>query len=86
MDATMKLDAQGRIAIPAAIRSRLGLEAGDTLFARLDEETGSLQIAKAINPFDLLYDYAVKEYRAGRTISLRDFAASEGVDLDAANE
>lgn len=79
---TMKLDAQGRVALPSAIRSQLGLETGDTLFARVDAHTGTIEIAKAINPFDALYDHAVAEYRAGRTVTLREFAAAEGIDLD----
>jgi len=86
MDRAVKIDAQGRIAIPAAMRASLGLQTGDTLFAHLDEETGGVRLAKAINPFDLLFEHAVAEYRAGLTTSLRDFAASEGIDLDGADE
>ncbi len=33
-------------------------------------------------PFDALADHAEREYRAGRTRSLRDFAAAEGVTID----
>jgi AbrB family looped-hinge helix DNA binding protein len=77
MDRAVKLDAQGRIAIPAAMRASLGLQTGDTLFAHLDEETGGVRLAKAINPFDLLFAHAVQEYRAGRTTSLRDFLDGE---------
>jgi len=86
MDRAVKIDAQGRIAIPAAMRASLGLQTGDTLFAHLDEEHGGVRLAKAINPFDLLFEHAVAEYRAGLTTNLRDFAASEGIDLDGADE
>lgn len=82
MDHAVKIDAQGRVAIPAAMRATLGLRAGDTLFAHFDEETGGLRFAKAINPFDTLYELALAEYRAGETVSLRDFAAAESIDLD----
>ena len=82
MDYPVNIDAQGRIAIPAALRAQLGLQTGDTLFAHLDEETGGVRLAKAINPFDILYEHALKEYRAGRTTNLRAFMASEGTDLD----
>ncbi len=77
MDQAVKIDAQGRIAIPATMRARLNLQPGDTLFAHLDEETGGVRLAKAVNPFDLLFEHAVREYRAGRTTNLRDFLNGE---------
>ena len=77
MDRAVKFDAQGRIAIPGAMRASLGLNTGDTLFAHLDEETGGVRLAKAINPFDLLFEHGMREYRAGRTTNLRDFLAGE---------
>jgi AbrB family looped-hinge helix DNA binding protein len=86
MDRAVKIDAQGRVAIPAAMRASLGLKTGDTLFAHFDEETGGVRLAKAINPFDLLFEHAVAEYHAGLTTSLRDFATDEGIDLDGPDE
>lgn len=77
MDRAVKIDAQGRIAIPATMRAALGLQTGDTLFAHLDEESGGVRLAKAVNPFDLLFERAVREYRAGRTTSLREFLSGE---------
>lgn len=79
MDRAVTIDAQGRIAIPAAMRASLGFQTGDTLFAHLDLETGGIRLAKAINPFDALYEHAVQEYRTGRTTSLQDFL-SGGID------
>ncbi|MFT4041042.1 MAG: AbrB/MazE/SpoVT family DNA-binding domain-containing protein [Thermomicrobiales bacterium] len=78
----MQLDDQGRVTLPAPIRARLGLEAGDTLFAWVEEQTGHIAIAKTVNAFDALYDDALEEYRAGRTVSLREFAAAEGIRLE----
>jgi AbrB family looped-hinge helix DNA binding protein len=86
MDRAVKIDAQGRIAIPAAIRASLGLKTGDTLFAHVDVETGGVRLAKAINPFDLLYEQALREYRAGKTTSLRDFLAGEIDEPDGDDE
>jgi AbrB family looped-hinge helix DNA binding protein len=86
MDHAVKIDAQGRIAIPAAMRASLGFQTGDTLFAHLDEETGGIRLAKAINPFDLLFEHAVREYRAGRTTNLRDFLTEEVDEPDEDDE
>ena len=86
MERTVTIDAQGRIAIPAAMRAALGLQAGDTLFAHLDEDTGGVRLAKAINPFDLLFEHAIREYRAGRTTNLRDFLTGEIDEPDGEDE
>jgi AbrB family looped-hinge helix DNA binding protein len=74
---------KGRVLIPDAVRKRLGISAGDVLFLQVEEETGVLRYAKADNPFDILAEHALREYRAGRTRTLREIAAEEGVDLDA---
>lgn len=81
--AAVTVDAKGRFSIPIEIRDELGIEAGDILIIESDAEHGVLHLAKAINPFDGLADYAVREYLAGRTRSLRDFAAEQGIELDA---
>ncbi len=80
--AAVTVDAKGRLAIPAEVRSALGIKAGDVLFLESDIEGQVLHLAKAINPFDGLAEYAEREYRAGRTRNLRAFAAEEGIDLD----
>ncbi len=79
--AAVTVDAKGRFAIPSEIRSALGIKAGDVLFLESDIEGQVLHLAKAINPFDGLAEHAVREYEAGRTRSLREFAAEEGIDL-----
>ena len=76
---TTKVDEKGRISIPAGIRDKLGLESGDIMF--LNVENNILRIAKANNPFDALIDEAEVEHESGSTVSLRDFAKSEGIDL-----
>ena len=80
--ATVTIDAKGRLAIPAELRERLGIQAGDVLFIESDPETHVLRLAKAINPFDGLAEYAELEHRAGRTRSLRAYATVEGIALD----
>jgi hypothetical protein len=39
-------------------------------------------LAKAENPFDILAEHALAEYRAGRTKGLRDFATENAIALD----
>ena len=86
MDRAVKIDAQGRVAIPAAMRASLGLQTGDTLFAHLDEETVGIRLARAINPFDLLFAHAIREYRAGKTTNLHDFLTGELDEPDGDDE
>ena len=76
----VRADAKGRLTIPRQLRQELGIEPGDIFF--LDAEEGVLRFAKAENPFDILAEHALAEYRAGRTKSLRDFAAENNISLD----
>lgn len=76
---TTRMDDKGRISIPGAIRDELGLESGDVFF--LDIEDRILRVAKANNPFDALIEDSIEELESGKTRSLRDIAAEEGVEL-----
>lgn len=76
----VRIDDRGRISLPKGIRDEMGLEAGDTLFMLLSK--GRLEVRKAINPFDLLVEDAIRDYEAGRTKNIEDLAAEMGVDLD----
>jgi AbrB family looped-hinge helix DNA binding protein len=69
---TTTLDAKGRLLIPEAIRSDLHLQPGDVFFIDRDSETGTIQLAKAINPFDVLARKALDEYQRGITLSIED--------------
>jgi hypothetical protein len=64
------------------VREGLGIEAGDSFFLEVDEVRGVLRFAKLENPFEILAEHAVAEYRAGRTKSLRDFATENAIALD----
>lgn len=77
----VRIDDRGRISLPKEIRDQMGIESGDTLFMRISEK-GLLEVLKAINPFDLLVDEAIREYNEGKTTSIEDLAAELGVDLD----
>ena len=78
----VKVDAKGRLLVPGALRDRLGIQPGDTLFVECDNDQSVLRFAKATNPFDILAEHAVNEWRLGRTRSLRTFAAENDIRLD----
>ncbi len=83
MALAVKVDSKGRLTIPQRLRSGLGIGPGDTLFVECDEERKVLHYAKAEDPFDVLVEHALEERRAGKTRSLRDFAAENNIALDA---
>jgi AbrB family looped-hinge helix DNA binding protein len=78
--AAVRADAKGRLTIPLPVRKELGIEPGDVFF--LEVEDGVLRLAKAENPFDLLAQDAIAQYRAGKTKSLEQFARENGFLLD----
>lgn len=77
---TVTVDARGRLTIPEDIRTSWSIEPGERFF--LEAEDGCLRFTRAENPFDLLAQHAIAEYRAGRTKSLQEVAAELGVSLD----
>jgi AbrB family looped-hinge helix DNA binding protein len=80
--ATVRVDAKGRLSLPRRMREELGIVPGDTLFVEGGEGQATIRLAKAENPFDVLAEHALREHRAGRTKSLRDFARENSIDLD----
>ncbi len=79
---SVRLDEKGRLTIPREVRKALHLKSGDVLFMQSDSQTKTLQLGKAINPFDVLAEHATSEYAAGRTKSLRQIAEELAIDLD----
>jgi antitoxin PrlF len=80
MTTSLKIDKKGRISIPRQLREKAGLEPGDTVFLEFDDKTGTFQLKKAINPFDILAMEALREYEAGETRSLDEIMAELGVE------
>lgn len=76
----VRVDNKGRLMIPKDLRQELQVEPGDTLYIRCEDKV--LQCAKAENPFDLLAEHAIRELKAGKTRSLRDFAEEHNIPLD----
>lgn len=78
----VRMDDKGRLVIPRAVRTALNLQAGDVLLVEVAAEGEFFRVARAANPFDTLGDYAIREIEAGRTMNLRDYAASEGYRIN----
>ena len=74
----VRIDGKGRISVPRDVRKAWGLESGDTLFIK--DFGDHLVIRKAINPFDILAEHALQEYREGKTQDLESFAKELGID------
>ncbi len=79
---TAKVDSKGRLLLPRKLRESLGLNTGDTLFLQYESKSGIVKLAKASNPFDVLAEEAEKEFEAGKTTALRDYAKKLGIKLD----
>lgn len=69
---TAKVDNKGRLALPSDLRQLMHIEPGDVFFIK-PEKNDVLRMARAENPFDYLAKQAIKESRAGKTISLDDY-------------
>ena len=78
----VRVDDRGRIILPKHFREQMGVNAGDTLFVRYSPKLRGLEMLKAINPFDMLAEKALQDYRAGKTISIDDLADKLGIDLN----
>lgn len=81
---TATVDRKGRVLLPVELRARLGIKEGDPLF--INEEGDTFRVAKAINPFDVLAQQALREREAGRTKNLRDRWGAEIDEDDDAEE
>lgn len=82
-EATVRIDAKGRITLPRNMRKALGVEAGDTVFFRYDPKDKQLRIAPAKSPFDVLAEHAVREYKEGRTKTMEEYAEEHNIRLGA---
>ncbi|HHT25911.1 MAG TPA: AbrB/MazE/SpoVT family DNA-binding domain-containing protein [Firmicutes bacterium] len=76
----VRLDGKGRISVPLGTRKSWNLQAGDILFVK--DHGDWLEIRKGINPFDILVEHALQEYREGKTMDLDAVARELGIDLD----
>jgi len=70
----VRVDAKGRVTLPKAIRDELNIEEGTPFFVKFIREKGVVILAPAINPFDILAEQAMEEYKAGETTSIEKYA------------
>ena len=75
----LKVDTKGRLTLPLKMRKDFHIEPGDVFFVN-PEETG-IHLAKAENPFDILAEYALHEYKKGKSVELRDFAKKHKIKV-----
>lgn len=80
----VRVGSKGRAILPTHFRRALGLEPGDTLFAQQVSRT--LRLANVEDPILLLWRHAEKQYADGRAVTVEEFAAREGLDLNAPQE
>jgi len=78
----VRVDAKGRVTLPKVIRDELSIKDGTPFFVKLIKEKGAVILSPAINPFDILAEEAMEEYKAGKTISIEEYAKSHGINLD----
>ncbi len=78
----VKVDVKGRLTLPPSLCKAIGIEPSDTFIVEAEERGILLRHTPKENPFDVLAEHALAEYRAGRTQNLRDFAAKNGINLD----
>jgi AbrB family looped-hinge helix DNA binding protein len=80
---TVKVDEQGRLTIPPHVQRRLGIKPGDSFVLECDDARRALRFTRAESPFDILVERALAEHQIGLTRGPRDYAADQGLALDA---
>ena len=81
-ESIVRVDAKGRVTLPKAIRDELNIQDGTPFFVKFIRGERVIILAPAINPFDILAEEAIEEYKAGKTTNIEEYAKSHGIDLD----
>ncbi|MGI9861176.1 AbrB/MazE/SpoVT family DNA-binding domain-containing protein [Moorella naiadis] len=76
----VRVDSKGRVTLPDNIRIALGIKPGDNVFLKYEPEGNVVRLSRvAEDPLATLWQYAEKEYLAGRTKDLREYAREHGL-------
>lgn len=75
----LKLDTQGRLALPQKMREDYNLKPGDYLLVSADK-TG-IHLARTENPFDILAEHALNQHEQGNCVEIREFARKNGIKV-----
>jgi len=79
---TARIDNKGRITLPRSMRQTLGVDIGDTVFLKHDPQNNQLRLAPVVNPFDILAEHAIREYRDDYTKTVEEIAQEQDIRLD----
>jgi len=73
---TVRIDDKGRLTLPKSIRKDININPGDIFYLNYDaaKKQMQLQLNKAINPFDVLVEEALKEYKKGNVKRIEKLA------------
>lgn len=81
--AAVRVDSKGRVLLPRRTRVQFDLKPGDLVLVAPDHETGSIGVAKVINPFEVLAVEALALDATGATVGDAEIAQRFDLDLDA---
>ncbi len=73
-----KVDSRGRLFLPRRLRDSMQLSAGDTLSLEYEPDSGIMRLTKATSPLAILAGEAKKEFGAGKTMNIREYARKRG--------
>jgi len=77
-----RIDNKGRITLPRSMRQSLGVDIGDTVFLKHDPQNNQLRLAPVVNPFDILAEHAIREYRDDHTKTIEEYSQEQGIRLN----
>ncbi len=75
----LKLDARGRIAIPAKVMKNFDYQPGDVFFMKPGKT--AIYLAKVVNPIDELVEFIRHERKTGKSVELRAFAKKHKIPV-----